>query len=473
MLGHQARVGHAGPDHQLVALAVPAGELRDAGQVEDPLGPAAVEVELDHQVGAAGDRQRPGVGRARGERVGEVPWLKRGLQGWEDTASGARTPDARRRRGRRDRPHDAVADRVTPGRLGYGSPMTDYAITYGKASVPVYRHHAAPLAGLAAVPESVFTGRSNALFAALVTVEVFGDNFLPSYTEADNSMVVATDSMKNLVLRETGSWTGATMESLLHHLGVRLLTGYPQMEAPADGGRGDPLRPGREREAPCSRACPATARWRRCASAARATATAIDAVESGRHGMALLKLTGSAFTAFVRDGYTTLPERRDRPLYIALDVDWRYVDPADALGGDPPRYVAGEQVRDVCAAVFEDLVSESIQHLVHAMGERAARALPRPRLGLVHRAEHDPRPRGGGRLHRPLQRLRHDHPDHGPVSGRLTTHVLDTAAGRPAAGIPVTVHRDGDARRRGGHRRRRPHRRPCWRATPSRPASTS
>jgi 5-hydroxyisourate hydrolase len=30
------------------------------------------------------------------------------------------------------------------------------------------------------------------------------------------------------------------------------------------------------------------------------------------------------------------------------------------------------------------------------------------------------------------------------VSGRLTTHVLDTAAGRPAAGIAVTVHRDGD-----------------------------
>ena len=92
--------------------------------------------------------------------------------------------------------------------------MTRYAITYGKAAVPVYRHHATPLAGLAPVPESAFTGRSNALFAALVTVEVFGDSFLPSYTEGDNSMVVATDSMKNLVLRESGSWGGATLESL-------------------------------------------------------------------------------------------------------------------------------------------------------------------------------------------------------------------------------------------------------------------
>ncbi len=29
------------------------------------------------------------------------------------------------------------------------------------------------------------------------------------------------------------------------------------------------------------------------------------------------------------------------------------------------------------------------------------------------------------------------------MSGRLTTHVLDTARGVPAAGIPVTLRRDG------------------------------
>jgi hydroxyisourate hydrolase len=29
------------------------------------------------------------------------------------------------------------------------------------------------------------------------------------------------------------------------------------------------------------------------------------------------------------------------------------------------------------------------------------------------------------------------------VSGRLTTHVLDTARGVPAGGVPVTVRRDG------------------------------
>ena len=37
--------------------------------------------------------------------------------------------------------------------------------------------------------------------AVEVDVEVFGENFLPAYTEGDNSAVVATDSMKNFILR--------------------------------------------------------------------------------------------------------------------------------------------------------------------------------------------------------------------------------------------------------------------------------
>ena len=92
--------------------------------------------------------------------------------------------------------------------------------------------------------------------------------------------------------------------------------------------------------------------------------------------MELLKVEGSAFTRFVRDEYTTLPERSDRPLFILLDVHWSYADPQDALGETPARYIAGEQVRDVCAAVFDELVSESIQQLVHVMGQRLLERYP-------------------------------------------------------------------------------------------------
>src|SRR5262245_31223228 len=90
--------------------------------------------------------------------------------------------------------------------------VTTFTISYGKAAVPVYRHGEA------------------SLLAAEVDVEVFGENFLPAYTEGDNSTVVATDSIKNFVLRETGAWPGGTLEALLDHVGRRLLATYAQME---------------------------------------------------------------------------------------------------------------------------------------------------------------------------------------------------------------------------------------------------
>ena len=90
----------------------------------------------------------------------------------------------------------------------------------------------------------------------------------------------------------------------------------------------------------------------------------------------LWKTTGSAFTSFVRDGYTTFPDRRDRPLYIYLDLHWHYADVADAFGNDLSRYVASEQVRDLAATVFHQFVSESIQHLVHEIGLRLLDRFP-------------------------------------------------------------------------------------------------
>ena len=118
-----------------------------------------------------------------------------------------------------------------------------YTIGYGKRRVPVYRTHARPLKGIAAIPESPFRGRSNTLFALEVDVEVFGENFLPAYTEGDNSSVVATDSMKNFILRETLDYDGATMEGLLHFLGGRFLATYPVMHALRMTGRELPFLP--------------------------------------------------------------------------------------------------------------------------------------------------------------------------------------------------------------------------------------
>ena len=95
---------------------------------------------------------------------------------------------------------------------------------------------------------------------------------------------------------------------------------------------------------------------------------AVTELAAGRIGLQLMKVTGSAFADFARDEYTTLPERKDRPLYVHMDVGWKYDSPDSALAADHARYVDGAQVADVCAAVFHRFVSLSIQHLVNEIG---------------------------------------------------------------------------------------------------------
>lgn len=260
-----------------------------------------------------------------------------------------------------------------------------YSISYGKAQVPFYRVYARPLTGLKPIPESAFVGRDNTLFAGEIDVEVFGDNFLPAYLTGDNSSVVATDSMKNIVLREALNFDGATIEAFLNQLGQHFLTAYPQMESLRLTGRQMPFAPASV-PAPDGVSFAASgvlfARTHgdqtvaQMAFARDGARAVIGTHRSGRVGLELLKVTGSAFTHFVRDDYTTLPERRDRPLFIFLDVYWTYSAPTDALANDPTRYVAAEQVRDVVQTVFHEFVSESIQHLTHEMGQRLLARFP-------------------------------------------------------------------------------------------------
>jgi urate oxidase len=255
----------------------------------------------------------------------------------------------------------------------------NYVISYGKTLVPVYRVYATPLS-VPAVPESSFTGRENVLFSAEVDVEVFGENFLPSYTRGDNSMVVATDTMKNFILRQGLSFEGATLEAFLEQLGHQFLATYPVMERLQMSGREIPFRaaqvPGDQGHFGDSNVLFSRAHddygMATMDFATENGSTKMTGHQCGRVGMRLFKVTGSAFTNFVRDSYTTLPERGDRPLYIYLDIFWKYADAADMHS----RYIASEQVRDVAQTVFHEFVSESIQHLMHEMGLRLLDRFP-------------------------------------------------------------------------------------------------
>ncbi|NUU78880.1 factor-independent urate hydroxylase [Paenibacillus xylanilyticus] len=255
--------------------------------------------------------------------------------------------------------------------------MPKRTMYYGKGDVWLYRSYAKPLTGISPIPESPFTGRSNILFGMNIKVAVQGDEFLPSFTEGDNSLIVATDSMKNFILKHAASYTGATVEGFLAYVSQRLLETYSQMtkvQMTAD------QIPFADVPIGVDGSYRSSALVFRYSQNDRATA-AIEAERNGQQiewsnhfsGVAdlrLIKVKGSEFSGFVRDEYTTLPEAMDRPLFIFLDINWRYDDPKDGMDDSRGRYVAAEQVSDVAAAVFHECRSASIQHLLYHIGLR-------------------------------------------------------------------------------------------------------
>ena len=271
--------------------------------------------------------------------------------------------------------------------------MKGVQITYGKTAVPLpgLRHAAH---GLAPVPESSFTGRENTLMAVEVDVEVFGENFLPAYTEGDNSAVVATDSMKNFILAK------GTRVRRRHARGLPrpARAGLPRdlrRHDRARASRGRELRFDLERGVLYSRSHDDHGVAQLHVPRDGDGRPALGDLRSGRVGLELLKVTGSSFTRFVRDEYTTLPERVDRPLYIHLDVHWRYAEIADATGRG---HVALRRIRAGARRGRRGVLRARLRVDPAArVGDvrTAARALPTALRGLVHRAE--PHARAGGR----------------------------------------------------------------------------
>ena len=251
-------------------------------------------------------------------------------------------------------------------------------IYYGKADVSTYRTYASPLTGLTAIPESSFVSRPNTLLAATIEVQVLGTAFMAAYTEGDNRLVVATDTMKNFIHRESLAFDGATLEEWLFFIGRRFLETNTHKERLRISGSEIPFEPSLVPGADGDGFAVSEVLFARrhddhsdarieLKRAPEGSVRATD-VSGRRVQLELMKVTGSAFADFARDEYTTLPERQDRPLYVHMDIGWRYESPDAALAADHARYVAGEQVADLAAAVFHRFVSLSIQHLVNEIG---------------------------------------------------------------------------------------------------------
>jgi len=261
--------------------------------------------------------------------------------------------------------------------------QAERTMNYGKEHVAVCRTYGTPLEGIRQIPESDFDGRKNVLFGLEVRVQVEGEEFLPSFSEGDNSMVVATDTMKNFVHDHLGEYDGATVEGFLRYVGERFLETYSQMSAIRISA--DEL-PFEERPVPGDDGFEASDLVFRVSDDESAfgefslersdEGATIEAQTSGVTGIELIKVKDNSFTGFVQDEYTTLPERENRTLYVTLDIFWTYADPEDSLGTEPERYVPAEQVRDIAHVVFDERDVNSIQDLIYQIGQRVLERFP-------------------------------------------------------------------------------------------------
>ena len=228
---------------------------------------------------------------------------------------------------------------------------------YGKGDVTVYRLNRDGKA-----PE----GRSP-VFGANVKLLVYGDAFWPTYTTGDNTGLVATDSMKNFIQRETMNYNGGDLEDYARFLGQKFLDLYPQVEGLQLSVTEIPYAAASEGGMAFAPAGP-----ERASARLELNRGGIVEIASGIQGFKLLRLGGSAFHGFVRDQYTTLPDIANRPLHMWLDLEWIYTDPSAAFSGG----AVPSAVWRIVQEVFRSFESGSIQQVIYQIGTKLLADIP-------------------------------------------------------------------------------------------------
>jgi len=238
---------------------------------------------------------------------------------------------------------------------------------YGKGDVTVYRLHRD-----GAVPEGCCP-----VFGANVMMLLYGDAFWPTYTAGDNTNLVATDSMKNFIQRETLNYTGFHLESYCRFLCDKFLTTYPHTAGAQISASELPYSGVAESHMAFAPAGPDRA-FARVEMSRSADGLNMVEVRSGIRGFRLLRLGGSAFHGFVRDQYTTLPDIKNRPLHMWLDLEWSYTTIEAAFRDRAPSQegTVAKSVRYIVHDVFAGFESGSIQEVIYQIGCRVLEDIP-------------------------------------------------------------------------------------------------
>ena len=220
---------------------------------------------------------------------------------------------------------------------------------YGKAEVRVVR--------------VLRDGDEHSLKDLNVGITLSGD-MAEVHLTGDNANVVPTDTQKNTVYAFAAEGVGE-IEDFALRLGRHFARGF----APIRRARVQIEEYGWERLAVGGEPHPHA--FRRAGGEVR-TATAVcdeasEWVVSGLSELVVLKSTGSEFTGYLSDKYTTLEPTRDRILATAVTARWRHAG-AEADWGE-----SFAAARGLLLETFASTHSLSLQQTLHAMGERVLR----------------------------------------------------------------------------------------------------
>jgi urate oxidase len=199
-----------------------------------------------------------------------------------------------------------------------------------------------------------------------------------SYTEADNSVVVATDSIKNTINITAKQQPVTPPELFGSILGTHFVEKYSHIHA--------------------AHVNIVTHRWVRMnvdgkphphsfiKEGGETRNVQVDVIEgkgidinSSINGLTVLKSTGSQFHGFVRDEFTTLKETWDRILStdVATNWQWRRFSGLPEVKANADKFNgAWETARNTTLKTFAEDDSASVQATAYRMGELILAAVP-------------------------------------------------------------------------------------------------
>lgn len=210
-----------------------------------------------------------------------------------------------------------------------------------------------------------------------VDIALEGD-FEAIHLRGDNAKCLPTDTMKNTVYALGKGHPLDTIEGFALHLASH----FVEQTAPVTAARVRIAQVPWERVSIDGKAHPHTfskGSEERQTCEVRVEKSGKVSVAGGIRSLILLKSTDSAFSGYMKDPFTTLPETRDRIFATSVTADWMYGSSDAEFGG------ARSALRDSLISTFAGHKSESVQQTLYAMGAAALAkcgAIERIRLSL-------------------------------------------------------------------------------------------